>query len=84
MRTFDEWFDQYENKNEYAAKQIALDGYQQGLKYRQTEVDELQKRLEFLEMNLRFVKEHFEMNDLDKAMPRVYEKLEQALKGGGE
>ena len=46
------------------------------------EKDDLQKRVEFLEMNLRFVKEHFEMNDLDKAMPRVYEELEQALKGG--
>ncbi|WP_109439840.1 hypothetical protein [Acinetobacter haemolyticus] len=44
---------------------------------------ELQKRVEFLEMNLHFVKEHFEMNDLDKAMPRVYEELEQALKGEG-
>ncbi|ENX56174.1 MULTISPECIES: hypothetical protein [Acinetobacter] len=55
-----------------------------GWQHRQTEVEELQKQVEFLEMNLRFVKEHFEMNDLDKAMPRVYEKLEQALKGGGE
>jgi uncharacterized coiled-coil DUF342 family protein len=37
---FSKWFEQYELNIEYAAEQIALDGYQLGLKQRQTEVDE--------------------------------------------
>ncbi|EKA73372.1 hypothetical protein [Acinetobacter baumannii] len=34
--------------------------------------------LEELRMLVWFVKDHFDMNDLDKAMPRVYEKLKDA------
>ncbi|HFX6518379.1 TPA: hypothetical protein ACIFEI_002056 [Acinetobacter nosocomialis] len=34
-----------------------------------------QKEIEGLRMLLFFVKDHFDMNGLDKAMPRVYEKL---------
>lgn len=40
-----------------------------------------QLRITNLEMNLRFVKDHFVMNDLDKAMPRVFEEIEQVLGG---
>lgn len=52
--------------------------------HQQTKVDELQKRAAFLEMNIKYVLDHFYMNDLDKAMPRLYEDLKQALKGGEE
>lgn len=38
----------------------------------------LYKEIEGLRMLLWFVKDHFDMNDLDKAMPRVYEKLKDA------
>ncbi len=37
-----------------------------------------QKEIEGLRMLLWFVKDHFDMNGLDKAMPRVYEKLKDA------
>lgn len=37
-----------------------------------------QKEIEGLRMLLLFVKDHFDMNGLDKAMPRVYEKLKDA------
>lgn len=52
------------------------------LKKAWTAVDQEAHKNHELVMLLKFIKEHFEMNDLDKAMPRVYEKLEQALKGG--
>ena len=51
------------------------------LKKAWTAVDQEAHKNHELVMLLKFIKEHFEMNDLDKAMPRVYEKLEQALKG---
>ena len=41
-------------------------------------LEEKQKEIEGLRMLLWFVKDHFDMNDLDKAMPRVYEKLKGA------
>ena len=37
------------------------------------------QRIKFLEMTLKFIKDHFEMNDLDKAMPRVYEEIVESL-----
>ncbi|WP_227556052.1 hypothetical protein [Acinetobacter baumannii] len=37
-----------------------------------------QKEIQGLRMLLWFVKDHFDMNGLDKAMPRVYEKLKGA------
>lgn len=77
-------------KEQIQQKDITISGlkYLQGMDKEliqalQSKSAKLQKRVEFLEMNLHFVKEHFEMNDLDKAMPRVYEELEQALKGEG-
>lgn len=45
-------------------------------------VAEKQKRIEELLMLTKFVKDHFEMNDLNKAMPRVYEEICEALGGG--
>lgn len=51
------------------------------LKKAWTVVDQEAHKNHELVMLLKFIKEHFEMNDLDKAMPRVYEELEQALKG---
>lgn len=51
---------------------------------RQAEVEEKDKRILFLEMNIKYVLDHFYMNDLDKAMPRVYEDLEKALRGEHE
>ncbi|MGU3313579.1 hypothetical protein [Acinetobacter sp. M5A5_2a] len=41
-------------------------------------LEEKQKEIEHLRMILWFVKDHFDMNGLDKAMPRVYEKLKDA------
>ena len=41
----------------------------------------MQKRIDQLEMNLRFVIDHFVMNDLDKAMPRVFEEMKEVLRG---
>ncbi|MCK4081338.1 hypothetical protein [Acinetobacter radioresistens] len=40
-----------------------------------------ERRISFLEMNIKYVLDHFDMNDLDKAMPRVYEDLKEALRG---
>ncbi len=51
------------------------------LKKAWTVVDQEAHKNHELVMLLKFIKEHFEMNDLDKAMSRVYEELEQALKG---
>lgn len=48
--------------------------------HQQSKVDELQKRIDQLEMNLRFVIDHFVMNDLDKAMLRV-EEMKEVLIG---
>ncbi|MCH7391839.1 hypothetical protein [Acinetobacter dispersus] len=62
-----------------------IKGLETELKKAWTTVDQEAHKNQELVMLLKFVKEHFEMNDLDKAMPRVYEKLEQALtpqKGG--
>ena len=42
---------------------------------------EQQRRIDQLEMNLRFVIDHFVMNDLDKAMPRVFEEMKEVLIG---
>ena len=61
-----------------------IKGLEAELKKAWTTVDQEGHKNHELVMLLKFVKEHFEMNDLDKAMPRVYEKLEQALKGGWE
>lgn len=61
-----------------------IKGLEAELKKAWTTVDQEGHKNHELLMLLKFVREHFEMNDLDKAMPRVYEKLEQALKGGGE
>ncbi|WP_345795512.1 hypothetical protein [Acinetobacter nosocomialis] len=41
----------------------------------QTQDQKYQKEIEGLRKLLFFVKDHFDMNGLDKAMPRVYEKL---------
>ncbi|WP_336982537.1 hypothetical protein [Acinetobacter modestus] len=51
------------------------------LKKAWTAVDQEAHKNHELVMLLKFIKEHFEMNDLDKVMPRVYEKLEQTLNG---
>ncbi|MCR4532729.1 hypothetical protein [Acinetobacter venetianus] len=61
-----------------------IKGLEAELKKAWTTVDQAGHKNHDLVMLLNFIKEHFEMNDLDKAMPRVYEKLEQALKGGGD
>ena len=61
-----------------------IKGLEAELKKAWTTVDQEGHKNHELLMLLKFVREYFEMNDLDKAMPRVYEKLEQALKGGGE
>lgn len=58
-----------------------IKGLEAELKKAWTTVDQEGHKNHELLMLLKFVREHFEMNDLDKAMPRVYEKLEQALKG---
>ena len=58
-----------------------IKGLEAELKKAWTTVDQEGHKNHELVMLLKFVKEHFEMNGLDKAMPRVYEKLEQALKG---
>lgn len=47
-------------------------------------VGEGERRISFLEMNIKYVLDHFDMNDLDKAMPRVYEDLKEALRGKHE
>ncbi|WP_171499580.1 hypothetical protein [Acinetobacter guerrae] len=60
-----------------------IKGLEAELKKAWTTVDQEGHKKHGLVMLLKFIKEHFEMNDLDKAMPRVYEELEQALKGGG-
>lgn len=59
-----------------------IKGLETELKKAWTTVDQKGHKNHELVMLLKFIKEHFEMNDLDKAMPRVYEELEQALKGG--
>ena len=59
-----------------------IKGLEAELKKAWTTVDQEGHKKHGLVMLLKFIKEHFEMNDLDKAMPRVYEELEQALKGG--
>ncbi|MCU4608191.1 hypothetical protein [Acinetobacter ursingii] len=59
-----------------------IKGLEAELKKAWTTVDQEGHKKHGLVMLLKFIKEHFEMNDLDKAMPRVYEGLEQALKGG--
>lgn len=61
-----------------------IKGLEAELKKAWTTVDQEGHKNHELVMLLKFVKEHFEMNGLDKAMPRVYEKLEQALKGGSD
>ncbi len=61
-----------------------IKGLEAELKKAWTTVDQEGHKKHGLVMLLKFIKEHFEMNDLDKAMPRVYEELEQALKGGEE
>ncbi|MDU4393255.1 MAG: hypothetical protein E7I55_04595 [Acinetobacter ursingii] len=58
-----------------------IKGLETELKKAWTVVDQEAHKNHELVMLLKFIKEHFEMNDLDKAMPRVYEELEQALKG---
>ncbi len=58
-----------------------IKGLEAELKKAWTTVDQEGHKKHGLVMLLKFIKEHFEMNDLDKAMPRVYEELEQALKG---
>ncbi|WP_151817377.1 hypothetical protein [Acinetobacter ursingii] len=59
-----------------------IKGLEAELKKAWTTVDQEGHKKHGLVMLLKFIKEHFEMNDLDKAMSRVYEELEQALKGG--
>ncbi|WP_228271915.1 hypothetical protein [Acinetobacter soli] len=59
-----------------------IKGLETEIKKAWTTVDQKGHKNHELVMLLKFIKEHFEMNDLDKAMPRVYEELEQALKGG--
>ncbi len=59
-----------------------IKGLEAELKKAWTKVDQEGHKNHELVMLFKFIKEHFEMNDLDKAMPRVYEELEQALKGG--
>lgn len=61
-----------------------IKGLEAELKKAWTTVDQEGHKKHGLVMLLKFIKEHFEMNDLDKAMPRVYEELEQALKGEGQ
>jgi len=83
---FSKWFEQYALNNEYAAEQIALDGYQLGLKQRQTEVDELQKRVDAVKQLIQdYLGEEKELELKEWEQSTIYGRiaieLEQALKG---
>lgn len=80
---FSKWFEQYELNNEYAAEQIALDGYQLGLKQRQTEVDELNQELHLVLKNWNELTKaiHARTNGTAVAEGRqLYEKVDELQK----
>ena len=66
--------------------------------YRQQEIDQLKAQLNNMEACyiekkkerdelravLKCVSEHFEMNDLDSCMPRLFEMIQEALRGAND
>ncbi|MHA5056403.1 hypothetical protein ACX2CK_06395 [Acinetobacter schindleri] len=45
---------------------------------------ERKKQVDELHAVLKCVSEHFEMNDLDSCMPRVFEMIQEALRGAND
>lgn len=76
-------------------KALTQEWHTKGWNARQGEIDELRRRLNNMEACyiekkrerdelhavLKCVSEHFEMNDLDSCMPRVFEMIQEALRG---
>lgn len=86
---FEYWFDQYENNIEYAAKQIAKDAYELGLQHRQTEVDELQKKLHLCQIEIgslvsRTGIDHKQIESLRNSTNELQKRLDAAIEAINE
>ncbi|HCV3101334.1 hypothetical protein [Acinetobacter baumannii] len=68
----------HEESQQYHARDDDYVEEAEGMNWALATFTKCQKEIQGLRMLLWFVKDHFDMNDLDKAMPRVYEKLKDA------
>ncbi|MDH2565998.1 hypothetical protein VXQ12_07640 [Acinetobacter baumannii] len=68
----------HEESQQYHARDDDYVEEAEGMNWSLATFTKCQKEIQGLRMLLWFVKDHFDMNDLDKAMPRVYEKLKDA------
>ncbi|CAM0756151.1 TPA: hypothetical protein RP341_000500 [Acinetobacter baumannii] len=68
----------HEESQQYHARDDDYVEEAEGMNWSLATFTKCQKEIQGLRMLLWFVKDHFDINDLDKAMPRVYEKLKDA------
>ncbi|BCZ10979.1 hypothetical protein JD510_09490 [Acinetobacter pittii] len=68
----------HEESQQYHARDDDYVEEAEGMNWSLATFTKCQKEIQGLRMLLWFVKDHFDMNNLDKAMPRVYEKLKDA------